>query len=117
MYAVTAADEKFRPIIDLWEERVIACGMTPVIYDLGELGRGEPFIPLVKGYETFRKEGYYQLLANGQYKSRAVHKPFIIAHALEQLDDADCRVIKPSLTLLGNRARHLLFRETYEEVF
>jgi len=41
MYAVTAADSRFTPIIELWEERVIACGMTPVIYDLGGLGRGE----------------------------------------------------------------------------
>lgn len=85
MFAVTAADEKFKPILDLWEERVIACGMTPVIYDLGGLGRGQSFIPMVKGYNLFRLQGYYSTLASGQYKSRAVHKPLICEHAAKEL--------------------------------
>lgn len=43
MFAVTAGDVRHKAIIGLWEERAIACGLTPVIYDLGGLGRGELF--------------------------------------------------------------------------
>lgn len=47
MFAVTAGDYRFGNVIDLWEQRAIAVGLTPVIYDLGGLGRGEPFTPPV----------------------------------------------------------------------
>ncbi len=42
MFAVTGGHACHSDIIKLWEQRVIACGMTPIIYDLGGLGCGTP---------------------------------------------------------------------------
>lgn len=42
MFAVTGGTAKHSEIIRLWEQRAIACGLTPVVYDLGGLGYGNP---------------------------------------------------------------------------
>jgi hypothetical protein len=83
-FVATAADEKFKSVIKFWQDRVYACGLIPLIYDLGGLGRGTPLTTNLPGFDNFRKFGYYITLADGQYKSRAIHKPFIAMRALRE---------------------------------
>jgi hypothetical protein len=81
---ITAADEKFKPIIDLWQRRVYACGLVPLIYDLGGLGRGMPLPLSLPGFDNFRNHGFYLTLGDGSYKSRAVHKPSVVMRAMRE---------------------------------
>lgn len=89
-YVVTGADDKFSSVIQFWSDLVTDCGLKPVVYDLGGLGSGKPVeqnLKFIKGFENFRKEGHYQLLANGTWKSRGVHKPHIVQMAFEELQE------------------------------
>ena len=89
-YVVTAADEKFNPIIGFWRERVRTCGLTPIIFDLGGLTsrfssfkNTYKFEATVPKFDQFRENGYYQTLADGAYKSKAIHKPAVISEAMK----------------------------------
>jgi hypothetical protein len=81
---VTAADDKFKSVIGFWQDRVEVCGLTPVVYDLGGLEVGRPLDLSLPGFGNFRQHGYYLTLADGTYKSRAVHKPSVVIHALRE---------------------------------
>lgn len=78
MIILTAANKKFKKIVELSIKNTIKLNYKPVIYDLGNLGYGKPYI--VKS-QTFQKDGFYCHI-NNTWKSKAIHKPQIIFDAL-----------------------------------
>ncbi|HOO90787.1 MAG TPA: hypothetical protein PLA74_08185, partial [Syntrophales bacterium] len=74
-------DFSFRSVIEQTVKKARECGYTPVVYDLGELGIGEPF-HIVD--ETFAKKGYYEVEVQAGYKSRSLFKPEVVKYCLSK---------------------------------
>jgi hypothetical protein len=58
-------------------------GYTPVVYDLGSLGIGEPY-KVNDGY--FQNKGHYQVKLGKGYKSKSLFKPDIVDSCLSRYD-------------------------------
>jgi len=80
MFVVVGGDRKFEPIVRLVVDQCKRFGYTPLVYDLGGLGFGTP-LPISS--DLFHKEGIYG--REGNYSSRARHKPAMIADALNRI--------------------------------
>ncbi|WP_224957136.1 putative nucleotide-diphospho-sugar transferase [Geomonas subterranea] len=59
-------------------------GYTAEVYDLGELGMGEPFSVTD---ETFAAKGYYGKEVVGGYKSKSLFKPGLVRLSMAKHDD------------------------------
>lgn len=81
MRVITAADRKFASIKDFWKEQVESVGLANHYYQLEDLSLNLP------GNETFVSNGYYVELGEGKYKSRGVHKPFVVKQAIRDFDE------------------------------
>lgn len=77
-------DFSFRSVIEQTVKKARECGYTPVVYDLGALGIGEPFH--VED-ETFNKKGYYAVEVQAGYKSRSLFKPEVVKYCLSKHHD------------------------------
>lgn len=102
MKIITAANHRYKDIV---ETLIVSCNKVAVewvCYDLGGLGFGKPFTVLS---EKFQNEGEYEAIQKQQFgirKSRALFKPSVVKDAMsdypnEQLIwlDSDCVVHKP----------------------
>ena len=74
----------FRSVIQKTEKQAKVCGYTPVIYDLGSLGIGEPYIVHDR---SFQESGYYAKEPQKGYKSKSLFKPEIVKISLEKHQD------------------------------
>ena len=72
-------DFSFKSVIQETVKKAQECGYTPVVYDLGELGMGEPFHV---ADETFAQKGYYSVQVQEGYKSRSLFKPEVVKYCL-----------------------------------
>ena len=79
MKIVTAANLKFKPFLEVLESQCKKLGYTLEIYDLGDLGYG---IPSPVEHENFQQHGWYHTM-HENWRTKALHKPDIIAQALE----------------------------------
>lgn len=73
----------FKSVIEKTVANAMKFGYEPVVYDLGELGIGEPF-SIVD--ENFKNKGHYGEVKKG-YHSRSLFKPEMIYHCLEEYRD------------------------------
>ncbi|MDH3972746.1 MAG: putative nucleotide-diphospho-sugar transferase [Deltaproteobacteria bacterium] len=74
----------FRGVIGETVEKAESLGYKPVVYDLGNLGRGEPFSV---HDESFAEKGYYERDVQGSYKSKSLFKPEMVKYCMKQYDD------------------------------
>lgn len=74
----------FKNVIQETMKKAHKCGYTPDVYDLGELGIGEPF---QVADESFRNKGYYEVEIQKGYKSRSLFKPELVRHCLQKHND------------------------------
>ena len=80
MKIVTSANKKFEPYLNVLQSQCDKLGYTLQVFDLGGLGYGEP---ATVTDENFQNHGWYHEM-HGDWKTRALHKPSIIAEALDQ---------------------------------
>lgn len=73
----------FRSIIRQNIARADDFGYKTVVYDLGNLGIGEPFC--IED-ETFKSKGYYTEIKGG-YRSKSLFKPDVVKYCLERHKD------------------------------
>ena len=59
-------------------------GYTPVVYDLGSLGIGEPYLV---NDTSFAEKGHYEREALKGYKSKSLFKPAIVSECMSRYDD------------------------------
>jgi len=83
-FGVWYRDFSFKSVILETVRQAEKCGYKPVVYDLGELGIGEPFH--VED-ETFAKKGYYSTQVKEGYKSRSLFKPEVVKYCLNTHKD------------------------------
>ncbi len=74
----------FKSVIQETVKRAEKCGYKPVVYDLGNLGMGEPF---QVADETFAQKGYYSVQVQEGYKSRSLFKPEVVRYCLSRHKD------------------------------
>ena len=74
----------FKGVIKASMEQAGRCGYKTVVYDLGNLGMGEPYIVEDK---TFAKKGFYEKEVMSGYKSKSLFKPAIVKLSMERHDD------------------------------
>ena len=79
MKIVTAANDKFKIYIDVLQRQCDKLKYDLEIYDLGGLGTG---IPADVKHNHFQKHGWYHQM-HGPWRTKALHKPSIISHALK----------------------------------
>lgn len=82
MIIVTAANYRYKKIIDLFKKQVDKLNYESIIYDLGDLNCGKKF---KVDDVSFQEKGYYCEI-NNSWKTKAIHKPKIIYDALN-----DCK--------------------------
>ena len=96
MIIVTAADSKYKSIVEDSIQKSSALGFQIQVYDLGGLGSG---IKFEEENESFKKNGYYELL-DDSWPSRSLFKPKVIKLAMNQFSDkilwldADAHLVK-----------------------
>lgn len=74
----------FSHVIKRTSEKSHQLGYVMDIYDLGELGLGEPFRV---DDESFEKNGYYEKEVIKGYKSKSLFKPKLVMHSLKKHKD------------------------------
>lgn len=83
-FGVWYKDFSFKSVIQQTVRQAEKCGYIPVVYDLGQLGIGEPFHV---SDETFAKKGYYTRQIKEGYKSRSLFKPEVVKFCLNKHKD------------------------------
>jgi len=71
----------FSAVIRETVQKANECGYTPVVYDLGALGMGEPFHV---GDESFAKKGYYEKEVITGYRSKSLFKPEMVKKCINE---------------------------------
>lgn len=74
----------FREVILQTMQKAKECGYTPLVYDLGTLGIGKPFIVSDK---TFAEKGYYEKEIHKGYKSKSLFKPELIKVCMAEYNE------------------------------
>jgi hypothetical protein len=74
----------FKNVISETVRKAKSLGYTPIVYDLGSLGIGEPFYV---DDLTFKTKGYYDTKVLGDYKSRSLFKPEIVKRCMNTYND------------------------------
>lgn len=83
MMILSAADRRFAHGVEHLQRSARYYGYRFMAYDLGGLGFGTP-MPV--NDRNFIEKGYYHTMV-GEWKTRALHKPAVIADCLSQTDD------------------------------
>jgi len=74
----------FKSVIQATVTKAIRCGYTPMVYDLGNLGIGEPYYINNKSFKT---KGYFRLLNDRGYRSKSPFKPALVKHCMNKYND------------------------------
>jgi hypothetical protein len=74
----------FRGVIQRTVDKAREFGYTPVVYDLGNLGMGEP---LNIDDKTFNEKGYYEKEVIKGYKSKSLFKPRMVRTCMNARND------------------------------
>jgi len=87
MKLISAANHRFAPFLENFEAQCKEVGYDHQVYDLGDLGRG---ISLPVDHPRFQRQGFYHTMQPGQgWRSKGLHKPRVIADALQRFSDED----------------------------
>ena len=81
---VTGANERFRPIVEIQRAHLERLGYRSLCFDLGGLGCGPT---LTVDDSEFQARGHYH--ERHGWKTRALHKPALVARALEAVGDGE----------------------------
>ena len=103
---VTAGDHRFRELVQRSRAQIERFGYRVLIFDLGDLGFGEPFDV---GSEQFRQRGDYGRYQGHRRPTRALHKPALIRAGLSQSGgsfvvylDGDAVLLQPIDEIVGD---------------